>query len=396
MPFKIGSIEIRIDLPSEQASDFFQRIYRVESLYHFINEQPVYPEWREAIRKMEFLRAVQGTVALEGAEIKIEDVERVGKEERETLTTDSDKEAANALEAYDFIDDWTIRNPDERITEPVIKQLHTIITRDINYYLNQPGQYRNQPVKFGYPSQESALKDIFAVQDAMAKLVDFVNTKTDDVSLSYFPLCRAVLAHYLMTLIHPFIDGNGRVARAVEALILHHYGKYEAYLFPINAKFYYRQRKKYFELLRHTDSTGDPLPFLFFAIDGLHESLTEIKRGVLDKITCTLIMDYAHQLRRQKKLLKRQTTLLEIAFGLNPMELSEFINNPAIRGVYHNLSESTRKRDMATLLAFGLLKSEKVKTPDGKGKTTISANWDALKYLTLRLDAIPHRYGEAF
>jgi hypothetical protein len=73
------------------------------------------------------------------------------------------------------------------------------------------------------------------------------------------------------------------------------------------------------------------------------------------------------------------------------MELTDFNRHPVVRGIYYNLSESTRKRDISTLVSFGLLKTEKVVSEDGKEKTIISVNWDALKFVTLRLDTIPHK-----
>jgi Fic family protein len=266
------------------------------------------------------------------------------------------------------------------------------MTRDISYYLNEPGEYRNQPVEFGNPKQKSELKDRFEVEDAMSKLVDFINLKESEVlKYNFHPITKAILTHYIITYIHPFIDGNGRVSRAVEALILHHYGRYEPYLFPVTAKFYYKERTKYFNLLRLVDRKGDPYPFINFAIDGLQKNLIEIKNHILDQITRTLILDYAHQLRRQKRLLKRQTTLLETMFFLGTMKSDEFWRHPAIKAIYSNFSDSTRKRDISKLLELDLAKYIESTFPKSQKVIEISVNWDALSFVTIKLDAIPHR-----
>ncbi len=388
MLFKIGSIIIDTTIREDDSLDLTKKLGKLESLRNFINEQPVYPQWKENIEKMALFRAVQGTVALEGSDIGLKDVERIAKQ-NERSNTDRDIEAQNALEVYEFIQHWSSDNPTEEIAEPVIKQIHSIMTGDMGDYMNQPGEYRTQAVEFGYPPLESALKDLSQVQDTMSMLIELINTKESNPSdFCSFPVTRALLVHYLITAILPFMDGNGRVARAVEALILHHYGRFEAYLFPITASSYYRDRKKYFETLRHADNTGNPIPFINFALDGLYDNLSEIKKNILDQINRTLILDYAHQLRRGKKLSKRQTTLLENMFYLGPMKLDEFWRHPSVRGIYDKLSESTRKRDISGLISLGFLKYEESSSHEGRKIKKITVNWDALRFETHRLDMI--------
>ena len=389
--FNIGSKNYNLTISDENSFQVFQKHAEINNLHSFINEQPVYPEWRENIQKMEFIRAIQGTIALEGSELEVDDVQRIANQEKPS-DSDKDREAENALLAYEFIQEWSANNPDGEITESVIKQLHTIMTRGISYYLNEPGIYRNQPVEFGYPKQKSVLMNRFDVEDAMARVVVLINQKAStSFNYSSFPITKAIISHYFMTFIHPFIDGNGRVSRAVEALILHHYGNFEPYFFPVSASFYYKERKKYFELLRNVDDTGEPFPFISFAIDGLYQNLSEIKKHLLDQITRTLILDYAHQLRRQKKILKRQTTLLENMFYLKPMELSEFWRKPGIRAIYLKLSDSTRKRDLAKLDEYKFVKFSKASSSQERKRSFVEINWDVLRMVTIRLDKIPHR-----
>jgi Fic family protein len=394
MEFIIGNIKIssRITPGEKDFPRLFKAHFDVMSLSDFIKDLQVHPEWREEIRKTEFARAVHGTLAIEGSVIGIDDIEHMMEEH--TLPTDEDnarKEVSNALAAYEFIVEWSGMNQGKEITDSVIRQIHTVLTRDIDYYLNEPGKYRDQPVSFGSPRKDSILRNAFEVKEAMAQIIRFINFKDDDVlSLGCFPVTRAIMTHYLITLVHPFIDGNGRVARAVEALILHHYGKFEPYCFPISARYYYEKRLRYFELLRKADETGELIPFTLFAIDGLIQHLSSIKKQLLDQITRTLIIDYLWQLKRTDQILKRHITFMEIAFGLGKKEAKDFWRQPAIRGLYQNLSESTRKRDFARLLELNLLKTEKVSL-DGRSIEVISVNWDVLKTLRLRLDKVPHR-----
>ena len=77
---KIGPINIVNSIDTDNEDNYYAlltTITEIDILHTFINEQPVNPEWRERIQKMEFIRAVLGTVALEGSELEVEDVESV-------------------------------------------------------------------------------------------------------------------------------------------------------------------------------------------------------------------------------------------------------------------------------------------------------------------------------
>ena len=83
---------------------------------------------------------------------------------------------------------------------------------------------------------------------------------------------------------------------------------------------------------------------------------------------------------------------MEIALHLKPMDVSNFYREPSIRGLYVNMSESTRKKDIKKLLDMMLLKTEEYSPPDGtKKRTRIYANWEILRELTLRLDVVLKR-----
>ncbi|MGO9377874.1 MAG: Fic family protein, partial [Dissulfurispiraceae bacterium] len=260
------SVNTDIDTTHKEFWTLMNLVSQVTSISSFIKELQIYPEWKAAIRKAEFARAIHGTLAIEGSDVKIEQVEKIVQEASPDSTVDKDTEVANALKAYEFIVEWSSSHPEEKIEEAVISQIHSLITRDLNYPANVPGQYRNYTVSFGDPRKESPLKTMADIQENVINLLNFINCEEEQgITMCSLPTLRAIMAHYFITIIHPFSDGNGRVARAVEALILHHYGKLEAYCFPTTAYFYYQQRKQYFELLRQVDNSKDPVSFLIFA-----------------------------------------------------------------------------------------------------------------------------------
>lgn len=136
--------------------------------------------------------------------ITLQDVENIyaGK------TEDVDGEKAHLIishkEALEFI--VGLINTDTKLTESLLKDAHQILMG------TDGGLYRNVDIRVNGSSHTppSYLK----VYDRMKKLFDTLETPTDD------PFYLAAYAHLQLYKIHPFLDGNGRLARLVLNYIL--------------------------------------------------------------------------------------------------------------------------------------------------------------------------------
>ncbi len=165
------------------------------------------------------------------------------------------------------------------VTQHFIRTLHkTILREDYTVYRNLPGgqhtsyvihagQYKTRPnsvitrygdrFEYASPEETSAL---------MSDLVNWYNEA--EASGKYTVVELAALFHYRYIRIHPFEDGNGRIARLMVNYILARHG------WPMIVV---RSRKKtdYLEALHKTDMAVGPVPS-----DGAHASLTKIKKFV--------------------------------------------------------------------------------------------------------------------
>jgi Fic family protein len=133
-------------------------------------------------------------------------------------------EAQNHAEAIDWLKD-IIKN-DRRITEGLIKQLHALLMKGIDYIWvgpddnrikkdMEPGKYKTQPNHvITINGDIHKYCEPVKVLEEMEKLIDFIN-KSD-----MHPVEIAARAHHKLVEIHPFNDGNGRVARLLMNLIL--------------------------------------------------------------------------------------------------------------------------------------------------------------------------------
>ena len=162
------------------------------------------------------------------------------------------------------------------LTQNFIRTLHkTLLREDYTAYRNLPGgvqasyvihagQYKTRPNsvitrygdRFEYASPEET-------PSLMADLVDWYNKSEQEGKLS--PVELAALFHYRYIRIHPFEDGNGRIARLMVNFILTRHN------YPMVVV---RSRKKseYLEALHQTDLEVGPVPG-----DGAHAEINEIR-----------------------------------------------------------------------------------------------------------------------
>ena len=88
---------------------------------------------------------------------------------------------------------------------------------------------------------------------------------------TWHPLIASCVAHYELEFIHPFADGNGRLGRLWQILILSHWNPLLAWL-PIEEVIRSRQQG-YYESLGQADQLGDLEPFVAHQLEAIHDAL---------------------------------------------------------------------------------------------------------------------------
>jgi Fic family protein len=170
--------------------------------------------WTGTLRQMAFARAIQGSNSIEGYNASLDDV--VAEVEGEP-TLSADEETQHALAGYRDAMTYVLQIAGDRglaIDEGLIKSLHfMMIKHDLR---KNPGQWRPGPIYVrdekgatvyeGPPSEN--------VPGLIADLLESVAAEESPV------LVKAAMAHLNLVLIHPFSDGNGRMARCLQTLVL--------------------------------------------------------------------------------------------------------------------------------------------------------------------------------
>ncbi len=184
-------------------------------LRHQVNVNPV--RWTGFLRRNTFARALQGSNSIEGINADLsEAIAIVDDEKPESL----EQETERALTCYRTAMTYVLRlhdDPHAQINAQLIRSLHFMM---LNYDMAMlPGQWRPGPIRVVYePTGQTVYEgpDSADVPGLIDELVAQINS-ADKVESS---TVLAAMAHLNLAMIHPFRDGNGRMARALQTLVL--------------------------------------------------------------------------------------------------------------------------------------------------------------------------------
>jgi Fic family protein len=210
------------------------------------------------------------------------------------------------------------------------------------------------------------LKDI---EDLMREYVEWVNSEE---LTSKGPFVRAILAHYHFSLIHPFFDGNGRTARLIEAIILQ--AANVRYVPKMLSNYYYRNIDGYYFAFSETIKLKgkDVTPFLKFCLDGVTESLMDIKDRITDLIKKLVLREHLAQLKAQREITVRQFELLSLLLDdLRDFSLNDLMGERPFSLLYRKVTKQTARRDVKRLTELKLIAQA--------GENRYSLNLDAVK-----------------
>ncbi|MBW2171208.1 MAG: Fic family protein [Deltaproteobacteria bacterium] len=333
----------------------FSLLLEFRVLYKTVNDLPILPQLAAHLEKELVRRSIFGTAALEGnplTEREVEDIVSKHDNIKSTKTTkQAEREIHNLKDAYDFVARLQSSGHSSELDETTVKQLHEVVTKDIEYKNNAPGQYRNYVVKVGDIEHGGVYTPPKCRADIAMLMSEFMSWINSEEVVRLPVAKRAALAHYHLALIHPFGDGNGRTARLVEALVLRLGGI--KYVPEMLSNFYYRNIDDYFRAfsVARKDKRNDVTPFLEFVFKGIVESLNEIKERITYFIRVLALRDYYVYLQKERLITQRQhdflIMLLENRFG--PFTARDMFTVSPFVVLYRSVSERTAKRDLKKL-----------------------------------------------
>lgn len=307
--------------------------------------------WAGTLRKMAFARAVQGSNSIEGYNASLDDV--VAAVEGEP-TLDASEATQHALAGYRDAMTYVVQIAGDdslEVDEGLLKSLHfMMIKHDLR---KNPGQWRpgniyvqkenGETVYEGPPSDE--------VPGLIAEML--VGLRRDESPV----LVKAAMAHLNLVLIHPFSDGNGRMARCLQTLVLAR-DRVLAPIFSSIEEFLGRNTQAYYDVLADVGAGSwhperDTRPWVRFC---LRAHFLQIRTMQRRRAEIEELWNGCVALAEENGLPERcAAALVDTAYGLRIRRGSYQAAGEEMTG--EEISDQTASRDLKAMVDLGLLEA---------------------------------------
>ena len=329
-------------------------IGQVEASRQIIENAPLVPAYEAKFRQEAILRTVHHGTHIEGNPLDSGEVAAVLDGQTIDARDRDVQEVLNYREVLKFIDGRkTIKDERLNLREKDLLKIHQLT---VNRALpaDRSGKYRStQVVVKNSKTGEISFKPPQAVE--VKKLVgDFLVWLNSGDAEDVHPVILAGVVHYVLAYIHPFVDGNGRVARAFATLVLFNKG-YDIKKFFSLEEYFDRDAKRYYKTLQsvsnqkvETLSARDLTIWLEYFCEGLAQELERVKEKVQKLSLDSRLKGRTGQIA----LSERQVKLVEY------IETYGSINNKAWRSLLADFSDDTILRDLKDLQKKKLIKKK--------------------------------------
>lgn len=320
----------------------------IEAAREVILNAPMLPAYEKKFREEAIVRTVHHGTHIEGNELNFTEASAVLKGE-EIVGRDRDVQEVinyrNVLRFLEYVGKGEVSQG--KITDEVVKKIHALTEEKI-LPPDKCGRYRKtQVVVKNSVTGEITFRPPPAVEVPyqMDEFLEWLKSLPKD---AVHPVLKAGITHYELVRIHPFVDGNGRTARATATLVLF-LDNYDIKKFFSLEEYYDRDAQRYYDALKSA-SGGELTLWLEYFTEGLAIELTRIKERVL-RLSSDLHLK--EKLGGQQIFLsERQITIMEY------IQRAGYLSNQGFRDLFPKISEDTILRDIHDLLQKGLIKKE--------------------------------------
>jgi Fic family protein len=309
-PYKITSQILK------QISEVSHKIGEVNASF-LVKQSP-------ALRKRNRIRTIQASLAIEGNTLSVNQITAIIENKRVLGPAKDIKEVANAIQVYDKLNKL---NP---FSEKSFISAHKLLMQGL---ITNAGQYRSSGVGIVKGSQFTHIAPpANNVRYLMKDLFHYLKVNEDPL------LIKSCVFHYETEFIHPFSDGNGRMGRLWQTLLLMQ--EFPLIEFLPFETLISKNQKKYYQALSKSDKQGESTTFIEFMLKVLSDSLDELLK------------------ERSGPISSNDRISLFIASGIREFSRKDYMN------FFKTISTATASRDLQLAVEVNLIQKfgEKNKT----------------------------------
>jgi Fic family protein len=211
------------------------------------------------LRKKNRIKTLAGTLEIEGNFIGEEKITAIIDGKRVLGIVPEIAEVKGAIKAYQELENYKYDDISELL------KAHKILMNEI---LNTAGNFRTSNVRVG----EHIAPQSHLVAKLMSELFEWLKESDEHI------LLKSCIFHYEFEFIHPFTDGNGRIGRLWQSVILYNYNPLFASL-PTES-IVRNHQEEYYKALENSTAMGESTPFIEFMLDMILQTINKFGNEV--------------------------------------------------------------------------------------------------------------------
>ena len=212
------------------------------------------------LRKQNRIKTIHSSLKIEGNTLTEEQITALLENKRVIGPKKDVLEVLNAIKIYENLENFNPSN------EKSFLEAHQKLMEGL---IENSGKYRTQSVGIVKGSKVEHLAPPFEnVPYLMKDLFEYLK-KSDEIEL-----IKSCVFHYEMEFIHPFLDGNGRMGRLWQTLILME--KYPIFEFLPFETLISKDQEKYYKSLAESDKSGKSTKFIEYMLNVIDISISEL------------------------------------------------------------------------------------------------------------------------
>ena len=262
------------------------------------------------LRKVNRIKTLAGTLEIEGNFLGEEKITAILEGKKVLGTVLELAEVNGAIKAYEKFEEY-----DCYALSDLLKA-HKILMNEI---LTKAGTFRKVNVGVGGKSGVTHVAPPYErVPELMSDLFEWLKNSDEH------PLIKSSIFHYEFEFIHPFSDGNGRIGRLWQSVILYNYKKVFSSIATESIVRDYQE--SYYKALEDSGALGESTPFIEFMLEMILEAIQKVGNEVGNKVGNNLTENQMQIVQNMKENSKISAKKLSDIVGISVRKIEENIS----------------------------------------------------------------------